>query len=375
MPQDFQVVSKPTIAPVSAISWNKDRTQVAVSPNTHEVHIYEFKNGNFNLLHTLSEHTQQVTAIDWAPNTNRIVTCAQDRNAYVFNYEDGVWKPTIVILRINRAATCVKWSPKEDKFALGSGARLLSICFFDPDYDWWGSKHIKKEIHSTITCVDWHPNNVLVAAGGSDFKARVYSGYIKQVDAKPEPTSWGKKMPFGELMAEVGTSDASGGWIHSVAFSPSGEQLAFTSHNSAVSVVDSNNGNAAVRCFHSLLPMRSCLWVTSSSLVCGGHDNVPVLFTLQGNSLEMKGSLDVPAKKASKTLSAMDKFKTLDRKGTDDASTTKVTVDSVHQNAIVSVLPFTGEPGAVSKFCTSGIDGKVVLWDVAEAKTATGLDF
>ena len=33
--------------------------------------------------------------------------------------------------RINRAATCVKWSPEENKFAVGSGARLISVCYFE----------------------------------------------------------------------------------------------------------------------------------------------------------------------------------------------------------------------------------------------------
>ena len=32
---------------------------------------------------------------------------------------------------------------------------------------------------------------------------RVYSGYVKEAkEEKPEPTPWGKKMPFGQLMAE-----------------------------------------------------------------------------------------------------------------------------------------------------------------------------
>jgi WD40 repeat protein len=36
----------------------------------------------------------------------------------------------------------------------------------------WVSKHIKKPIRSTVLSIDWHPNNYLLAAGSSDFKAR-----------------------------------------------------------------------------------------------------------------------------------------------------------------------------------------------------------
>ena len=32
--------------------------------------------------------------------------------------------------------------------------------------------------------VDWHPNNVLLAAGSADMKARVFSAYIKDVDKR-----------------------------------------------------------------------------------------------------------------------------------------------------------------------------------------------
>lgn len=80
-----------------------------------------------------------LAGIDWAPKSDRIVTCGADRNAYVWSQKDGVWKPTLVILRINRAATFVKWSPLENKFAVGSGARLISVCYFESENDWWAT--------------------------------------------------------------------------------------------------------------------------------------------------------------------------------------------------------------------------------------------
>jgi actin related protein 2/3 complex subunit 1A/1B len=110
------------------------------------------------------------------------------------------------LLRINRAATCVKWSPEENKFAVGSGARLISVCYFEHENDWWVAKHIKKPIRSTITTIDWHPNNVLLAAGSSGFKVRVYSAYVKDIEGKPSATPWGNKMPFAHLLAEFSNS-------------------------------------------------------------------------------------------------------------------------------------------------------------------------
>ena len=49
--------------------------ELALSPNNHEVHIYEMKGGQWAKIATLDEHAQRVTGIDWAPRTNTIVTC------------------------------------------------------------------------------------------------------------------------------------------------------------------------------------------------------------------------------------------------------------------------------------------------------------
>lgn len=47
---------------------------------------------------------------------------------------------------------------------------LLPTCL--PAVSRWVCKHIKKPIRSTILSLDWHPNNVLLAAGSCDFKCR-----------------------------------------------------------------------------------------------------------------------------------------------------------------------------------------------------------
>ena len=80
----------------------------------------------------------------------------------------------------------------------------------------WVSKHIKKPIRSTVLSLDWHPNNVLLACGCADFKARVFSAYIKDVDDKPESTCWGKKMTLGNLMEEFASPAVGSGMMNCV---------------------------------------------------------------------------------------------------------------------------------------------------------------
>ena len=77
-----------------------------------------------------------MTGLDWAPQSNQIVSCGADRNAFVWKCENGQWKPELVLIRINRAAICVKWSPKENKFACGTGSRLITVCHYDDENNW-----------------------------------------------------------------------------------------------------------------------------------------------------------------------------------------------------------------------------------------------
>ncbi|KAI5900549.1 actin-related protein 2/3 complex, subunit 1 [Schizophyllum commune H4-8] len=361
--------------PITAHAFNADRSQVAVSLNSNSAQILQ-RGGpdGWTPIEQLSEHDKLITSIDWAPNSNRIVTASQDRNAYVWQEtpdpETGrlVWKPTLVLLRINRAATVVRWSPKEDKFAVGSGARAIAICSFDPENNWWVSKLLKKPIRSTVLSVDWHPNNVLLAAGSADMKARVFSAYIKEVDEKPAPTVWGSKLPFNTVCGEY--ASPAGGWVHGVSFSPSGDVLAFVSHDSSVSVVYPAT-NAIFNVRISSLPFVTLAWTSENSVVAAGHDCHPVVF--QGDESQGwagAGTLDdmksVGAAKAQTVgrlnSGAFNVFKSADSRGQAAAAGSQglTKLPTVHQNTITSVRLYDYNGTQVS---TTGVDGNLVIWD------------
>ena len=310
-------------------------------------------------------------SVDWAPRTNRIVTCSGDRNAYVWNLDaaTGEWQPTLVLLRIDRAATYVRWSPLEDRFGVGSGARILSICYYEEGPDWWVSKHIKRPIRSTILCVDWHPNNYLVAVGSCDFKCRVFSAALKELEDKPETSGWMPKLSkFGTLLAEFDTSE---GWVHGVKFSPSGDNLAWVSHDSSVNVVNINSQEKVFRCLMSSLPLTTVMFISESALVCAGHDNIPSLYNVVGQEVVYGARLDVKQKKAASGMSAMARFKQLDKTG-DKQDDSKL--DTTHQNAIIELRTTKMEGNKVKQFSSAGQDGKIVIWDVDElAASIAGL--
>jgi actin related protein 2/3 complex subunit 1A/1B len=260
-----------------------------------------------------------------------------------------------VLLRINRAATFVRWSPSEAKFAVGSGARVIAICYFEGENDWWVSKHIKKPIRSTITTVAWHPNSVLLAAGSTDAHARVFSSFIKGVDARPEACVWGERLPFNTVCGEYLNNSA--GWVHGVSFSPSGNALAFVAHDSSVTVVYPNGAEqppkAVISVTTQLLPFVSLIWNGENEIIAAGYDCEAYRFKGNERGWQLVGSLESkgrPGLGDTREESALNMFRQMDLKGKvkDDTQ-----LKTVHQNTISTIRPYEETRGAVKKFSST----------------------
>jgi len=346
---------------ITCHAWNGDRTKVALCLNSNDVLIYKYSGGSYALEHTLTGHDSVVTGIDWAPSTNRIVTCGQDRNAYVFDFDGREWKPTLVILRLDRAATCVKWSPKEDKFGVGTGSKAISICYYDLENTWWVSKHIreiKAGITSTIKCLSWHPNNVIIAAGGTDNKVHVFSTFTKGIDSRTDVsggTAFGSKLPWAKVLAEFPTT----GWIHDIAFSPSGNQLAWVTHDAVVSFLDCASENHRVQTVKSSgLPFQTILWAGESTLIAAGHDANPGVYQGGAMNYSYRGPLNKgKAAGAGGNTSAAQLWQQRAGKGTTDSAELDSKLQTDHQNAITQVRPLSA-----TQFSTVGNDGQIAIW-------------
>lgn len=352
-------------SPIADHSFSSDKQTLAVARDSN-VELYKAAGDKFALSDELKGHEKTVTGVDVAPNSGRIVTCSQDRNAYVWERTPAGWKPTLVLLRINRAATFVRWSPTEHKFAVGSGARVIAVCYFEEENDWWISKHLKKPIRSTITSLAWHPNSVLLAAGSTDSHARVFSSFIKGVDTRPEPSAWGERLPFNTVCGEFMNDSA--GWVHGVSFSPSGNALAFTGHDSSITVVYPSAPEQPPRAMLNVatrfLPLTSLIWNGENEIIAAGHDCEPYRFRGSEGGWQLTGPIENkrgPGDGMVREESALQMFRQMDLKGQSQADTA---LKTTHQNTISTVRPYEGLNGAVSKLSTSGVDGRVVIWSL-----------
>ena len=358
-----------------------DRKILAITKENY-VEIYQVPvtaNGRPTLLAVLKGHDKTVTSVDISPDGSKILTCSQDRNALVWEYSqrDQEYKPTLVLLRISMAATVCRWSPVGNKFAVGSSNKVVAICYYEEENDWWISKHLKEPFKSTITSLDWHPNNVLLVCGCASGHVNVLSAYIKGLDVKPEPTFWGSKLPFHTLCADF--TNESNSWVHDVAFSTDGEAIAFVCHDSSLCVVYPGGEGLPPRAFFSIkansLPFRSLAFLNPSRIVVGGHNCNLVVF--DGNELGWKESFSVENQKdlikdapqhndpegeeEISSHAALNMFRQLDLKGSLGQSKKgegKI-LHTIHQNTIASVRWYSN-----NQISTSGIDGKVVVFTI-----------
>jgi len=340
---------------ISSFSFNKDRSLIAVCANGTKVHIYATNGSDetskWTKKHTLKEHTKLVMDIDWAPNTNRIVTASQDRNAYVWDFVDGKegkeWKPALVLLKINRAATCCRWSVDENKFVVGSGGKLVSVCFFDKENNWWVAKQIKKNAphRSTITTVAYHPkDNLIMATGCCDLKARAFSSWLKDVDAKDKKAEF--SLPKGEWDSK--------GWVHDIQFSASGKHLAFVGHDSTLTIVETAEHQVVATVLTSFLPFKKLLWLSENAIAVAGHDFTPILFSCADGSWKCYGKAEA------------DKPKEEKRSVQGSASESVNAVTSRHKNCINSLAYSKMDKGNVSEFATGSLDGRILFWKTSE---------
>lgn len=361
--------------PIKDHVFSPDRQLLAITKGTN-VEIYRV-NGSAQpeLFTVLKGHDKTVTSVDISPDGTKILTCSQDRNALVWNWIDNEYKPTLVLLRINRAATYCRWSPLGNKFAVGSSDRIIAVCYYEEENDWWISKHLKKPLRSTITSLAWHPNNVLLASGSTDGHVRVFSAFIKGLDEKPEPSVWGSRLPFQTLVGDY--VNETGAWIHDVAFSDDGDSLAYVGHDSSIGVVYPQGEDLPPRAIISLktnyLPFKSLVYVNNDTIVVGGHNCNLIVFKGNENGwkeayhVEKQKDLinDVPPTNEDEEISshdALNMFRQMDLKGRVTKPSAKGSgkvLSTIHQNTIASIRLYA--PGQIS---TSGIDGKVVVFDL-----------
>lgn len=229
------------------------------------------------------------------------------------------------------------------------------------------SKKGKKNFKSTVLCVAFHPlNSQILACGSADFKCSVFSVFSSDVDAGPDGGPFGAPVEFGDTYAEFSAL----GWVNAVAWSPSGNVLAFAGHDSSIHFVTFGGSGPVCRTTRfKELPLCSLYFPSDSLLVGGGHEFNPMMFTGGSNAgaqwstigfLDRKKTDDSKAS-TSGVAAARALFQNKSSRGQESLAEGDM-LWTQHESCIRSVTRVVG-----SKMATSALDGRVVVWDLSQA--------
>jgi len=356
---------KPLVKAISNHVWNKDLSRIAFAPNNENVEIWETPGrdaSKWKQQQVLSEHAGYVSGIDWSPVTNQIVTCGHDRNAYVWAYDEKEkeWRPTLVILRINRAATSVQWSPQGNKFAVTSGAKCVPVCHYEETNHWWISKMIKNH-KSTVLTVAWSPNNRFVVTGSTDYKARIFSAFIENLD-KQEDDGFGDifsgQYKFGAQLAEYEHTKA---WVNAVAWSPGGKRVAFAGHGSSLHFVQLSSSTTVQTINEKHLPHLDLKFLDENTLVAAGFEMNPAVYVFESDKWKFKEFLDKLEKKKTEQKGGIAGTRTMWQdtasRGQEFGSGEEELILTRHEN-VITTLQNIGK----GEITTTGLDGRLLYW-------------
>jgi WD40 repeat protein len=264
-----------------------------------------------------------------------------------------------------------------------------------------------KKHKSTVLSLAWCCNNKFVVTGGCDQKVRVFSAFMAGIDPAEDDgfgEIWPNQHKFGEVLVEIDAPTTS--WVQSVAWSANGFRIAFAEHASRIHFVQILAGSPPLvkTRNHKGLPFMNVSFL-SDNTVCGvGFDNNPAIFSVNGGSdaepewgfqeqfekaagaggkaaaapapaaAAGAGAARGGAFAASRAMfaTATDKGQGLQTaskttEATAAASLTHIAaVNTKHSNAITPVWPVITDAGVCTSVYTSGLDGRVILWDLAK---------
>ncbi len=218
---------------ITAISFNKDGSQVALCIGGKEIFVYNTngskKFNDWEKIHTLKEHTQKAAVIDWNHNTGLILTGSYDRSIFVWKYseEHNKYIPVMVNMDEKLAILDAKWNQKGDKFVVGTSSKKIFIGNYSEANNWWTTTEIRKEHKSSVLSVEFSPNGKVIASVSFDGTCKILSACIQDVDTEETKTPFGDVTDFGTCLAKYKCQF----WLNHVTWAPSGNSICYCSHD------------------------------------------------------------------------------------------------------------------------------------------------
>jgi len=101
----------------------------------------------------------------------------------IWNYDakTNTWQHEMAILNVKVAVLDAKWGKRGDKFAAGTGSKLVCTGFWCEESKWWQCKSMKDH-KSSVVSVRLDSSGLFMISGSLDMKVIISSAYIDKVD-------------------------------------------------------------------------------------------------------------------------------------------------------------------------------------------------
>lgn len=263
----------------------------------------------------------------------------------------------------------------------------MAIGHYDKDNDWWVCKHLKKVVEGPILSLSWHASGLAIAVGTLKGNVHVVSAYLEGIDQQKSAT-WLDEATAKSWDSECFTVQV-GHWIHAVAWSPSGNALAWTNADAITTIYYPGSGyQSSVEHLTDgvPIPFKRLFFLDGSSLVAVGHSSIPVVLSgSDGKPWKVQAELK-DAKTATGPALASDskqsdtakafggafaKFKMMDQQGLSNSPKAKAST-AKHVSAITDLKIFQ-QAGKSTKMATVGLDGRLIIWSLDPIVAQVGI--
>ncbi|EAR90136.1 actin-related protein 2/3 complex subunit 1A/1B (macronuclear) [Tetrahymena thermophila SB210] len=381
-------------------TFSPDGTLCAVSlKKSHVIEIYSLKKDSFRQINTwqyktqLKEHTQTISGLSFSIN-NQLLSASHDKSILVWTQDkNGNWTKQSVICENKLGCIKCVWSPNGKKFAVGCGDHKAYVGYYDTKNNWWSTMAIKGP-KGSISALAFHPSSKAIAIGSMDFTVRLitlnleknYQSHIEdmvqqknsQADIEQykqlyidqlnqeDPQYKGKFTLFDtyyESSIEI-SQNLTGGWIDSLAFSPNGQLLTFSVHNSSIfniAITPEGKPTFNETPLHLKgLPVSCMLYKDDNTLIAGTYDGSVLQIESSASGIKLiktiEASSDQTAFKVAQNrvgLAAQNMF----RNSQQPVATSKFG----HSNPIICLQHYPAEKNVIS---SNDINGQIFFWNV-----------
>jgi len=178
--------------------------------------------------------------------------------------------------------------------------------------------------------------------------------------------------------------DQAKAWVQAVAWAPSGFRIAFSGHGSSMHFVQLLAGSQPVvqSVILDKLPYLECSFLSDDVVVAAGFEYAPHIFAVTGGTDsepawtfvdtadKAEKKAEAPKAAGSAFAASHAKFAAAVVKGqTGETKIVEKTIDTIHKNNINCMQVFyPADSKPATTFSTSGLDGRVVFWDLKTKK-------